>query len=684
MNMMILRRFVSVLGLLALMACGGGGGDAGSAPFPPAGGGGGGGVGGGGSATAADLVLVVSSPTIASNGSATVTATATAIDANRNAVAAVRVVISADSGAVVTPGGTATGTDGTLTAEIGIGADRSVRTITVTAVSGALSKSTTLAVVTSAPQIPAAADISLALSAPNIANNGTATATATVTAVDANRNTIAGIPVTLRVDNGAAIQVTGTTTDAAGTVRGIVSIGANRANRSIRVTAVSGSLTKESVLQVTGTRITSTALPAVLSPGAAGKIQYKVTDAANAPLTNFDITISGPGGVQTAGKTDGNGNYEFAFTAPAASGPLDVRASSGGIENITTVIVQSGVGSIPPVPLNSVRSASVRANPSVVSVNASGVTENRSEVRALFVGNDNQPIRNIRVRFDLNGDPNSIGGTFAAGSTVIYSDGNGVALSAYIPGTRSSPTDGVTVRACWGYDDFAAGTCPNATTSALTVVSDPLSVTVGTDNLILVSTDLVYTQRFVIQVNDSSGLAKADVQISPLLDLNAFNQGRWVRPPGADAWSQVITTIAGKCDNEDVNRNGVLEVYSNGNREDADNDGQLDPRKADAVVSFDGANRTDATGRLVLRLTYPRNVGSWVDFKLTVAANGVSGTEGRSSFAATLGVPITDVKAESAPPFIISPYGQTDGNPRVTVTTPDGRASASLCSRVTP
>ena len=68
----------------------------------------------------------------------------------------------------------------------------------------------------------------------------------------------------------------------------------------------------------------------------------------------------------------------------------------------------------------------------------------------------NKPVKNMRVRFDLAGDVNSIGGTFTTGDNVVYSDANGVATSAYVPGTRSSPTDGVTVRACWDYVDFAS------------------------------------------------------------------------------------------------------------------------------------------------------------------------------------------------------------------------------------
>lgn len=670
-----------MVALLTLAACGGGGGDSGSAPFPAP-------PGGGGTApplTAADLAVVLSSDTISNAGTATVTLTVTALDANRNALKDIPLAISANNDAVVTlAAGSTTNAVGQVVATVGIGSNRTNRVITIAAASGTVNKSATLTVVTGVPPVPTASDISLALSAPTIANSGSATVTATVTAVDANRNAISGIPVTLRVDNEASILVSAATTDTAGVVRGVIAIGANKTNRAIKVIATSGSLVREAGLQVVGTQITATALPAVLTPGATGRVQYRVIDANNAPLTALPIRVLGPAGVVTDAVTDSNGAYEYIFVAPAtATGTtnLDVKATAGGVERTVVIVVQSGPGTIPNVPLNSVLSASVRANPSVVPVNSGVLTSSRSEVRALFVGTANKPIGNVRVRFDLNNDANSIGGTFTSGNTLIYSDANGIAATTYVPGSRFSPTDGLTIRACWDYADFIAGSCPNAALTTVTVISEPLSVTVGTDNLILTSEPLVYIQRFVVQVNDSSGLAKADVKISPLLDLTSYSQGFWERPQGADRWDQIVTTA--NCGNEDVNRNGVLEVYSNGQREDANDNGQLEPRKADAVVSFEGVDTTGPTGRIILRVAYPRNVGSWVRYMLTVAANGVSGTEGRANFSGVLAVPIDDVKAEGEPAFVSSPYGREQNAPRVVVTVPNVTpvASASLCTR---
>ncbi|MFY7917362.1 MAG: hypothetical protein ACOVPA_22170, partial [Rubrivivax sp.] len=53
---------------------------------------------------------------------------------------------------------------------------------------------------TSNSKAPVAADVVLVLSAPNVANNGTESVVATATAIDANRNAVSGVPVTLSVN----------------------------------------------------------------------------------------------------------------------------------------------------------------------------------------------------------------------------------------------------------------------------------------------------------------------------------------------------------------------------------------------------------------------------------------------------------------------------------------------------
>jgi hypothetical protein len=523
---------------------------------------------------------------------------------------------------------------------------------------------------------PTAADLSLALSAKTLPNDGTSTITATVTAVDANRNALGEIPVTVSVNADAVATVSGTATDSKGVVTAAIGAGADRANRMVTVTARSGNLERTATFQVVGAGLSGTPLPAVIEPGAAGQVVFQLVDISGSgpAMGGQTIVVNGVDGVEVSGTTDDNGKYTYDYTAPTATGSVSIKATAGGVSNTQTVLVQaSGSSTIPPATI-AVQSASLAGSPSVVSANTDNTT-NQSELRALFLGAGNTPVKNVRVRFDLAGDANNVGGTITSGSNLVYSDANGVATTSYVPGSRFSPTDGLTVRACWSEKDFAAGTCPNATTTTLTVISQPLSVSIGTDALIEVEGQ-TYVKRYTVQVVDSSGLAKGGVLISPSIDLLQYFKGQWV--VSIDKWVKVQRA---SCDNEDLNRNGVLQTYSNGVNEDANGTGFIEPRKADVAISFVGSNTTDSNGQVELKITYPQNVGSWLKFNIQVAAGGVAGTEGRTNYTGVLPV-LADAVADPSkePPFVVSPYGTSVGD-NTSVEYPVGSGQfVSLCT----
>jgi hypothetical protein len=186
------------------------------------------------------------------------------------------------------------------------------------------------------------------------------------------------------------------------------------------------------------------------------------------------------------------------------------------------------------------------------------------------------------------------------------------------------------------------------------------------------------------------------VQITPSIDLLRFAKGQWFRSGGL--WSRTATqdffdvtgrpwyledprTLADQalapgavlidsragCWNEDRNRNGVLEAaedsrstsYSmvsggNGNN-------KLDPAKSDVAISIRGLSRTDADGKVIVRIEYAKNLGSWIEYKILVSAGGVGGTEGRATWTDVLGVAANDVKNEAEPAFSVSRYGKLAG-----------------------
>lgn len=494
------------------------------------------------------------------------------------------------------------------------------------------------------------ADLIVTLDKQSLTNSGSDELTATVMAVDSRRVVVSGATVTMSVDEDAVLVAGSTTTDTAGKVTATVSVGADRSNRLVTFTAVSGSLRRTATISVTGSSI-SASLATTVEPGSLGNvIRYRVLDVNANPLVDQPITVSAPGLTGVTGVTGSNGDFEFTYTAPAAAGQLVVTAVSAGVSDTQNISVLDPSSDVP-VAVGPVTSASVSANPKTVAVNTSGSSTNQTQIRALFQGASNKAIANVRVRFDLAGDPNSIGGTIASGSRKLYSTANGEVTTAYIPGTRSSPTDGVTIRACWDYGDAALdrGECPNAVTTKVTVTSAPISVTLGTNELIEEGElDLTYIKKFVVMVVDSAGVAQEGVTISPVLDLTDYVKGNWV--PGTSSWVYAPTQV---CANEDSNRNGVLDTG-----EDINLNSVLEPRKADVSVRMVNGDKTDSSGLAVLQIEYPKNVASWVIYKLTVSGTGISGTEGVASFASRLAVPAAAVNSLTASPaFQASPYG---------------------------
>jgi hypothetical protein len=508
-----------------------------------------------------------------------------------------------------------------------------------------------------------AADLIVTASSARLPNTASGSVTITVTAIDATRNTVSSAPVTIGADNGGVVTAGDVKTSATGVVTATLSAGDDRSIRVITITATSGAISKTTTVQVSGTTITSVLVPAVVSPSAPGEVQYLVVDDAGAAMANQSVQVVATGltPAQATGVTGANGEYTFAYVASATPGNYVITANIAGKSDVRTVQVQPT--STVPVVTTTIASASVSANPSVVAVNVPGSQASRSEIRALFVGANNQPIPNVRVRFDLAGDANSIGGAFTTGSTTLYSDANGIVTSAFVPGSRSSPTDGVTVRACYGVSD----TDPNLTgcltnkSATLTVTSEALGVSIGTNELIVVKS-LTYVKEFIVTVVDSAGVAKADVNLNVSLDLPNYRKGE-MRGPGGwyKAKDEVAPTpptlpIVGDravCLNEDKNRNGVLEAGDDDNL-----DLKLWPRKPDVVISL-LQSKTRADGTAVLQIEYAKDHALWVDALITVSASGVAGSEGRDSrLVSPVPADSTSGKSTDAPAYVVSPYGK--------------------------
>lgn len=620
----------------------------------------------------ADLAMTTNRVSIPSDGSAPMQVTITTLDANRLALGGSPVTLSVtDAGgdAFVTNAGQQT-TDnltGQMVATVQLGTVRTKRTLSLTATSGTVSRTISFDVVDPVVSVPVAADMTLALSTLNIGNAGSEVVNVTATAVDSRRNAVANIPITFEVNSNATLVVVNGLTDANGEAKARVGIGADRSNRTITVTARSDGLAPRTAsFRVTGVAIQSTALPALpVASSSNNKVEYRVVDVNQNPMAEIPITVTPSlvaadpslGPVVKSGVTDANGAYVYTYTAPAQSGLITFTANAAGKDQTQEVTVPAPSTTVDP-PTGEVLAPALLLSANVVRINTGTDTSNRVEIRATFRTTAGVPVRYARVQFRLI-DPASVGGVISSGTQIVYSDINGNAVSSYTPSDRPSSTNGLTIRACWGSTDAAALACTTFSDVTLTVVSDPLSVTIGTDNTIEEGpSGLTYIKRFVLLVVDAAGNPKSDVQLTPSVDLERYGKGFYTYNFGLELWEQ---TNFIECTAEDVNRNGTIDGtednattpggFGNGN-------GQLDPRKSDVSISLIGSTRTDANGTAIMRLEYPKSFGSWAYAKISVSASGV------------LSPPATDsrwlpIDADELPPqtpepsFRRSPYGTT-------------------------
>ena len=79
------------------------------------------------------------------------------------------------------------------------------------------------------------------------------------------------------------------------------------------------------------------------------------------------------------------------------------------------------------------------------------------------------------------------------------------------------------------------------------------------------------------------------------------------------------------CANEDVNRNGFLDI-----NEDVNGDGVITPAKSEIVISYVNGTTTDANGQLLLQVTYGQNVATWLAYTVR-ATTSVAGSAGDAS-----------------------------------------------------
>ena len=457
-----------------------------------------------------------------------------------------------------------------------------------------------------------AADFIYKLDKNTISNSGLDEALLTITALDEKNNPVSAASVTVAVDSGVYTPVEKETNES-GIATGKISIGDNKANRTIGVKVSIGGKSKTFALPVTGSQIAINIVPAAPAPNESVALTVKVTDVNGTGIPGAIVKTGGTLGFTQSLVTDISGNAIANLTsAPSVPGTYTVIGNSSGVTVTRDISVLSAGGGSIPGAVGTISAATLAIVPNTIPPNTSGSTTSRAGIRAVFQNGANQAIKNVRARFEIVPPVLGSGEQISNGSATIYSDANGEAVADYIAGTRSSPTNGVVIRVCYGNTDaeIANGACPNFRVATMTVASQPLSITLGDNNLLEKGqNELTYIKKFDIAVADSAGLAIPNANISASVDILEYGKGLYVGPR---IW----------CINEDSNRNGFVDVG-----EDVDGDGKLSPRKADIVLSYVGEKFTGANGRATIQIEYPQNVATWLYYAVKVTTS-VAGSEG--------------------------------------------------------
>jgi hypothetical protein len=537
-----------------------------------------------------------------------------------------------------------------------------------------------------------------------VKNTGTDDVLLSVTTLDKSRNIVPGVAVSVSVDAGGVFTpVAGLNTDAAGKFTGKIGIGGNKTDRTINATISVNGIKKIVAFGVSGTKISVTPVPAVPIPGQTVTLNIKVTDSGDVGIANTPVQLGGTAGFSGVANTDFTGNLQVNTTSPASgSYTVVVFASGVTITKPIIVIAQGGVSTIPnAIPVFS--GASLLANPASIppnildSITNKIGTTNRSVLTAKFLRADNSTVANMRVRFEIVAPVLGAGEFISTGDAIAYSDSSGVATADYVAGLRASPTNGIKVRACFDYVDFPAvgiayipgapvGTpsCPNEVLGSLTANSQPLDISIGNFNKLETGLGgIAYVQKFLIQVADSSGNAVKDAVVSTSVDITHFGKGRFYSlfgqtatynitggipptasnlnyptplyplvvavPPSYNSTTDPATS-GGRvwCVNEDRNRNGTKDVG-----EDINNNNLLEPGKSEIVLSYVSGNKTDQNGGLLIQVSYPQNMGTWLAYTIK-ATTSVVGSEGTKERAFVTDVLISDIPNGS---FLTPPFG---------------------------
>ncbi|MET0321637.1 MAG: Ig-like domain-containing protein [Duganella sp.] len=577
------------------------------------------------------LSLTTDTGTLASAGVAgsEVTVVALVRDANNSAMPGVVVDLKSSSGSLTLTSRT-TNAQGIVTEKLSTGGDASSRAITITATAAGATPVTTVVNV---------AGNRLTVNAASTINAGAA-ADVTVKLVDSAGNALVGKPVTFS-SNANSLTVKGggaAVTNAAGqliltyaasggsadvlTVRALgetasASIAINTSSFAVRVLDGAGNV-------VATSNIGTCRQVAVTGGTGSGAGDVTVSSSRGTVYANAGCTVPLAGALALAG---GAANAYIDANSP---GVATITAKAGALSTQTELEFVA--------PLTGVATITVQADPAVIGVNTTGSITQQVTLRAVVRDGpaQNNPVKNALVSFSILADAS--GGSLTQPSDVTTA-ADGSATVSFIAGATPTATNGVQIGA------RIVGGSGATSTTALTVAQRSLFISAGTGNLIGTPDSATYQQDYAVFVTDAAGNAVSGVRLTASVLPARYYKGQLgYTAPGP--WAPVVQVA---CDNEDVNRNGILDAG-----EDFNGNGKLEPG---IPVTITPTVTTDATGRATVSLVYPRDRVNWLDVNLTLRGQSNGSESTYTSLVHLLGLSTDYTNQNVAPPGAVSPYG---------------------------
>lgn len=619
---------------------------------------------------ATSMDLSASQTQILRDGSQPVTVTAIIKDVSNNVLSGIPVFFSVgDKGTLNVSSNTAILTP----SSDAVAGDQLVITATVTKSTGDIVKTIVIDVVEAA-DVKQATDLEFTASSRQLFSAGTDPIVLSATAKDENNNTIPDATVIFSVDNGATI----TPNEGAGVVKTANLTPGSKANRTLTVTATSGSVVKQLLVEVVGTNLTAEG-PASIAINKPTEYLLKLQDSADNAIAFAIVDLDADLGSVTppTGQTNANGELLVSLNS-ATGGIATLTASSEGASATKQIDISGNDFTLTSASTNDIALGVaetitvewlVDGNPKigeVISIRSTRGTVSTSDVLTGINGQDT-----FTVISDTAGTTTITAETTTGLTTVLKKEF--VATDATYLSTQASPslispnksstiitkvrddndnpvkdvsvsfnlTDTVNgelssskaVTDSLGRAEviYTAGDSSSAlegvkiNTSFIktdtTIVSDQVALTVGGDALrIVLGSDEILGDSGIFYTKDF-GVIVTDSAGNPVLDqkvdftIAATHYVKGVMVPGLTTWSQRENT---KCSAEDFDHDGNLDVG-----EDENDNGTLEPSQ---VATVTGTGSTDDQGKLLVTVVYPQSEALWTIQRLT-ATTVVSGTE---------------------------------------------------------